>query len=100
MSNNKNLILRLIRDDLTNTKLVSGLNNLGLDADLYNLYLGETIFSLMGFQENEQSDIVYERIYLAMAEKVNEIDFSVYKEKIDKLAMDIYDELMEAKRLL
>lgn len=41
---NEELIIRLIKDNLINTKLISGLNCLGLIADDYTLFLGETIF--------------------------------------------------------
>ncbi|MBI2271096.1 MAG: hypothetical protein HYU69_12190 [Bacteroidetes bacterium] len=94
--NEKKIILSLIKDDLTNTKLVSGLNALGLNADDYNLYLGEKILSMMGFEESEQSEMVYEKIYLAMGEKVKEIDITESKEKLNELAEEIYDELLEA----
>lgn len=48
----KHIIISLIKDDLTNYRLVSGLEALGLDSDCYSLCLGETIFKLMGFPKN------------------------------------------------
>lgn len=93
------LIQSLIRDSLINLKLVLGLNSLGLDVDKYNLYIEDTIFSLMGFKESEYNDMVYEKIYLPMAEKVKDMDFSLSKENLDSLVLDIYNELLEAKKL-
>ncbi len=94
--NKKKLILSLIKDNLINTKLVSGLNALGMDASLYSLHLSETIFELMGFEDNKWSDLVFEH-YLSMVEKVNEINFSQSHEELDVLASEIYKELMIRK---
>jgi hypothetical protein len=98
-SENKDLILGLIRDNLINYQLVSGLNALGLNADHYNLYLDDTIFSLMGFEEDKYSEMVYQKIYMGLAEKVKTIDFSISREKLDALAFEIYSELMVAKEI-
>lgn len=100
LTNNKKLILSLIKDDLMNMKLVSGLSALGLDADHYIPFLGDTIFHLMEFEEKEQSDLIYKTVYLVMAERVNEVDFKYSKDKLDSLALDIYNELIQAKDLL
>ncbi|MGQ0829862.1 MAG: hypothetical protein ACT4ON_15855 [Bacteroidota bacterium] len=97
MANNKNLIISLIKDDLINKKLLLGLNSLGLDPDHYGLFLSETIFALIEFKENAQSDLIYERVYLAMAERINEINLKNSKDELDVLAMDIYNELIQAK---
>lgn len=95
----KKLLLLLIRDDLINFKLVSGLNKLGLDADIYHIYLGETVFNFMGFQEGDHSEMLYERIYLAHLKKVESVDFSSSTEKLDELSLEIYQELSAAKDL-
>jgi hypothetical protein len=95
---NKQLILSLIRDSLINLKLISGLNSLGLNANDYSLYLGNTIFLLMGFDKSEQSDLIFENVYLANAEKVNQIHFSI--EELDVLSKEIYNELLFAKNIL
>jgi hypothetical protein len=100
MENNKELILSLIRDSLINMKLISGLNFLGLNANDYNLYLGNTIFLLMGFENDERSDLIFESVYLANAEKVKSIDFSLSTNELDLLSIEIYNELMFAKNML
>lgn len=98
--NKKALIISLIKDDLINTKLTSTLNELGLDADNYSLHLGETIFSLMGFAETLKNDLIYEKVYYAMTEEVKKIDFRESIQPIDILAERIYQELLDAKRVL
>ena len=96
----KELILSLIRDNLINIKLTSGLNDLGLIADDYTLHLGDTIFKLMGFVPSEQSDLIFEKIFIAISEKVGRIDISSSKSELTLLSMEIYRELLFAKENL
>jgi hypothetical protein len=91
------IIIRLIRDHLINKKLVSGLNALGLNADDYSLYLGDTIFLLMGLERNEHADLIFEKVFLANSEKIRHINFAYDPEGLDKLSKLIYEELMLMK---
>ena len=59
--NKKKLIISLIKDDLINAKLVNRLNEIGLCADDYFLHLSDTIFKLMGFEDDEETETIYER---------------------------------------
>lgn len=93
----KELILSLIRDNLINTKLTAGLNNLGLIADDYTLHLGDTIFKLMGFPPSEQSDLIFETVFMGNSEKITQIAISGSKDELDLLSMEIYRELLFAK---
>lgn len=95
--NKRDLILSLIQDNLINLKLVTGLNSLGLIVDDYYLNLGDTIFKLMGIKSGEQSDLLFERVFLTISEKVSEIKFSESKDELTRLSMKIYDELVFAK---
>lgn len=97
--NKRDLILSLIQDNLINLKLVTGLNSLGLIADDYYLNLGDTIFKLMGIKSSEQSDLLFERVFLTISEKVSEIKFSESKDELTRLSMKIYDELVFAKEI-
>lgn len=97
--NKRELILSLIQDNLINLKLVTGLNSLGLIADDYYLNLGDTIFKLMGIKSGEQSDLLFERVFLTISEKVSEIKFSESKDELTRLSMKIYDELVFAKEI-
>lgn len=98
--NNASLIIRLIRDCLINWKLVNGLNALGVMADDYHLYLGDTIFELMGFKGSRKSDMIYENVFLANCRKVRYISLSGTREELDKLSEEIYGELLLAKGML
>ena len=92
--NNKNLILSLIKDDLINSKLVNGLNELGLDASKYFIHSSDTAFKLMGLQNHEFEEELF-RYYLELTEKVKHIDISDSNEPLDELCLEIYDALLE-----
>lgn len=53
------IILSLIKDDLRNTRLVHGLNNLGLQAGDYVLNIGTSILQLMGFEPEQRTEGLY-----------------------------------------
>jgi hypothetical protein len=88
----KELILSLIKDDLINTKLVHGLNETGLNAEHYYLHLGETIFKLMGFKDNEVTEEVF-RYYMQTTKKAKYLDISVSHKPMEEFALQIYREL-------
>lgn len=93
----KELIIRLIKDNLINLKLVYGLNHLGLIADDYHLNLGDTIFKLLGFEASEQSDLIFENVFMGNSEKITQIAIFGSKDELDLLSMEIYNELLFAK---
>lgn len=89
----KELILSLIKDDLVNNKLLIGLDALGLRAADYYLNIGDVIFSLMGFPENNDSDRVYE-LYLELTKRARFLNLSETQNQLGQLAQEIYAELM------
>jgi hypothetical protein len=93
----KELVISLIKDNLINLKLISGLNHLGLIADDYYLHLGNTIFKLMGFEASAQSDLIFETVFMGNSEKVTQIAISRSPDELDLLSMEIYQELLFAK---
>jgi len=86
------LILSLIKDDLINTRLVNGLECLGLDAGHYLLHLGSTVLRLMGFGEGHLTDAVYER-YHALIRRVACADLREGHGALEPMAREIYGEL-------
>lgn len=94
--NKKKLILSLIKDDLINTKLVTGLNQAGLNADHYFLHLSDTIFKLMGFEDNDETETILEQ-YIELSKKAMILDISQSKEPMDDLALQIYTEILSRK---
>lgn len=89
----KELVIRLIKDDLINYKLVSTLNDLGLHADSYLLGLSDTIFNLLQFPIDQSGDIAYEH-YLKLTREVKHINIVHSPEQLHQLAHQIYAELI------
>lgn len=96
IKNKKFLIITLIKDDLISTKLVEGLNNLGLNAMDYHLHLSETIFELMNIQHDENTEGIFE-YYLAELKKAKRFNINGSQQAFDALALSIYNELERRK---
>jgi hypothetical protein len=92
----KEMAIRLIRDDLINSKLVYGLGDMGLNADNYLLHLSEMIFELVGFDDSEQTDELTEQ-YIEMTKRVKAIDADEMHCQLKQLAQEIYTELLIIK---
>lgn len=96
--NKKQLILSLIKDDLTNLKLVYSLNALGLSADHYTLHAGSTIINLMKINA---TGLQWEHIhdcYLERTRKVVQIDIQESPMLLDALAKEIYGYLKNQRK--
>ncbi|TAL58245.1 MAG: hypothetical protein EPN85_11985 [Bacteroidetes bacterium] len=89
------LIISLIKDDLTNTRLVNGLNTLGLDSGDYNLNLSDTIFKLLSIDDDREE--LFEE-YLKWCEEIIRIDILKYPEFLDTHARGIYKKLLKEKK--
>jgi hypothetical protein len=94
----KKLIISLIKDDLINSKLVNGLDAMGLESQDYFLHLSGTIFDLIGFSDCETSDEVYHE-YVLRSKKVTEIDIKHDNRPLDSLASELYQYLRDAYSL-
>ena len=84
----RQLIISLIRDDLVHSKLIDGLDKLGLNSDSYLLYLSQTIFQLLGFPNDDRAeeDFVY---YLHLRKRARYINLKS-NQHIDQLSREIY----------
>jgi hypothetical protein len=69
-----------------------------LNADDYLLHLGDTIFTLMGFEESRETESTFE-YYLDLTNRVKYIDISKSRQQFDELALEIYNELLLRKPL-
>jgi hypothetical protein len=92
----KSLIVSLIKDDLIHTKLINGLEALGLSALNYHLHLSETVFEIMRFPKDENTEpaLAY---YLAELKKADRFNMNGSHKEFDKLALSIYTELERRK---
>jgi len=86
----KELIISLLKDNLTNIRLVYGLTELGLDASDYFLRLDETIFKLMGISTDD--DTFFEE-YVNESRTISEIDIFKHPELLNRLAHSLYHKL-------
>ncbi|MGQ0826950.1 MAG: hypothetical protein ACT4ON_01010 [Bacteroidota bacterium] len=96
--NKKELIISLIKDNLKNTRLVVGLDKLGLDSGKYHLQLSDTVFKLIGFKSDEHEERVFEE-YVNTSMKVSSIDIFMHPEKLEAIATKIYETLMQEQKL-
>lgn len=96
MKKNKKIILSLIKDDLTNTKLINGLIELGLDAGKYYLHPSQTFFALMGFGEYQRDNKLYDE-YFDFVEKETTMDILKNPEYLDATALEVYNKLIAEK---
>lgn len=90
---NKQLILSLIKDDLINAKLISGLENLGIDAELYLLGISDSIFVLMGIDNSKKGEKLFEYYLELRDNKLNQINLKETYSELDGLASKIYNNL-------
>ena len=84
-TNYSHIIIRLIRDDIRNVKLVSVLSRYYKDASIYKLDLHEAVFELMELNNYEKIDELKEW-YFNKTEKAKLITMN----SLDKVAIDIY----------
>lgn len=92
----KELIISLIQDDLVNSKLIGGLNNLGIEASAYYLNLTHTIFKLIGFKKRQLTEEVYDA-YFSWIGGVHTLDIALKATLFKELAEEIYEKLYELR---
>lgn len=96
----KALIKKLLRDHLVSYRLTQGLDALGLDMSNYDLYVGEIVFSLMGFGDSAEEEKLFEE-FLNWSQRVLTIDFSESTRvtALNELRDDIYWRLKRESKL-
>lgn len=90
----KELLLSLIKDDLIHSKLLLGLDVLGLQTEGFVLSLSETTFALMGIANDEKGEQLFEQ-YLAMREQIANSDVINLDANATALAKEIYEVLVK-----
>jgi hypothetical protein len=96
MKKSKQLIQSLIKDDLINTKLVNGLEDLGLNAYPFCTHLSDTIFTLIGITEKQNQETIHHQ-YSEMVKRVKYINISEGHQQLDFLATEIFTYLEHEK---
>lgn len=91
----KTLILSLIQDDLINQKLLNIFRDMGIDAEAYQLNLGEIIFNRMGIKRGVD-DTTFDN-YMRFAEMAKYLPITEPSE-FQFLALEIYSYLDKLPR--
>jgi hypothetical protein len=87
----KEIVITLIKDHITNTRLINGLNALGWYSLDYHLHLSDVIFKLMGIADEKEE--LFE-IYLKWCSKVSRMDIFENPGLLDKYATEMYAVLL------
>lgn len=90
----QNIVIRLIKDDLVNTRFIDRLNKAGLDASPFLLHLHEAIFLLMELGDRTDQEEMYEW-YFQQLEKADLPDHNIQDESVHELAHGIFRTLQE-----
>ncbi len=86
----RNQVLTLIESEITNSKLIFALQNIGVDASMYLTDVSQVIFILIGIQN--RTDELYKK-YFDLLKQVQFIDLQITGEK-NRLALKIYSFLL------
>jgi hypothetical protein len=90
----KELILRLIKDDLINTHLIDSLEMIGFYSEGYRLNLSDTIFKVMDIAEEEEE--LYE-LYLNKCSEIGKLDIVKNRILLAKSVEETYQFLLILK---
>ncbi|WEK35434.1 MAG: hypothetical protein P0Y53_23325 [Candidatus Pseudobacter hemicellulosilyticus] len=94
MAPKKLLVTSLIRDDLTNAKLLFNLHQMGLNTSDYYLQLSDAILHLMGFKNDNYADEVYQE-YRHLSEIVLHQELSSFNKSLNATADKLYNHLSQ-----
>ena len=88
----RNQVLTLIESEITNSKLIFALQNIGVDASMYLTDVSQVIFILIGIQKENTTDELYKK-YFELLKQVQFLDLQTTDEK-NRLALKIYSFLL------
>lgn len=88
---NQEIIIRLLKDHLVHTRLISGLDALGLCPDNYYLHLSDTIFKMIGISDEKEE--LYEA-YMNWCTKISQTEVFTDQKLLDEYATEIYNVLL------
>lgn len=91
MKTPKEVIIALIKDDLTNLTLIKGLNKLGLDAEHYDLNLPDSIIKLININLTYDENEVVHKYYCDISNRI--IEYELTNITVEMKAEEIYKEI-------
>jgi hypothetical protein len=94
---NSALAIKVLKEDIINTKLVNGLRDLNLDAGDYALQLNKVVFELLGFEEERITEEIVDWYYhyvdvLSIQMKVKD------DEELNQMAEKFYHAILEKEK--
>jgi hypothetical protein len=93
--NSKEIILRLIKADFCNNKLIFGLENAGMELKDFHGDLDIIILFLMGFDLKNREDELHDFYYEKMKSLLLAIEVKHFREHLNRLAEEMYEELRQ-----
>ena len=97
INESKSLIIRLIKEDLKNYRLVKGLNDLRLTSSEYLLDIAYVVFRLMGFEEGQIDDDLHQ-FYVKLTNNLK-IDELSDPDLLDQFSAFFFAELLAEKKI-
>ena len=97
INESNSLIIRLIKEDLKNYRLIKGLNALGLTSSEYLLDIAYVVFRLMGFEEGQINDELYQ-FYAQLIDNLK-TDELADPNLLDQFSANIFIELLAEKKI-
>lgn len=89
------LILRLIKAEMKNFKLIRGLRHAGAVTEDFYTDLGGLIISLMGFEEEVREDILNQ--FDLFMENLDQIPVNKFGDLLNDLSRTLYNQLLEKR---
>lgn len=86
--NKRRQILTLIENELTNSKLIFTLQNIGIEAGGYFTDTSDVVFVLIGIRKENRTEELYKK-YFDLIKQVQYLDLQIKGEK-SRLALKIY----------
>lgn len=86
------LILSLIKDHITHSRLLNGLSAIGFDTESFCLNLSDTIFKLAALNDDEDESRY--NYYLTMVERISLFDSNQWPEQVQPLAQEILETIL------
>jgi len=100
MEATKDLIIRLILQDLRHYQLTAALAKVGLDQDLHDLELMETVADLMGVPLDDKRSDQWGELYFSYLERSPEYEVEELGKALQPLAEECYHVLEGCIRAL
>lgn len=89
------LILRLIKAEMKNVKLIRGLRHAGAVMEDFYTDLGGLIVSLMGFEEDTREEML--SCFDMFMENLDQIPVGKFGDSLNNLSQTLYHQLLEKK---